>query len=160
MSDGAREHIVLYPVVLDNPGKECKKVNHDNKKVHAELSNRVQWVLAHNYGSFHLSLNTLSFLAMSFSVKMLLGAWPDTGRCFLCYEAAVAVVRCTGGSGMVRKHSPAALCSLTALWDEIELCIEDLKFFPRNLTDSWEWRQWVISWERILFLYPPYRVLP
>lgn len=73
MSDGARQHIVLYSLVLDNPRKEFKEVNNDKKKVNAEISNRVQWLLAHNHGSFDLSLNTLSFLAMSFSVKMLLG---------------------------------------------------------------------------------------
>ena len=46
-------------------------MNHEEKKVNAELSNRVQWALAQNHGSFDLSFNVLKFLSMSFSVKML-----------------------------------------------------------------------------------------
>lgn len=49
-------------------------MNHEEKKVNAELSNRVQWVLkqvAQNHGSSDLSFNVLKFLSMSFSVKVL-----------------------------------------------------------------------------------------
>lgn len=45
-------------------------------------------------------------------------------------------MRCSDRWEIVMKHSLVALQSSTAFWDEIELCIEDLKFFPRNLGDN------------------------
>jgi len=40
-------------------------MNHEEKKVNAELSNRVQWALAQKHGSSDLSFSVLKFLCHS-----------------------------------------------------------------------------------------------